>query len=86
MSCDNVFLLSMVCGTGVLGLWEVGFGVEVSGTAQGMGNGIVVVSSFLRNRPFRKVILPDQSTLTRYWWLGGLNDLIGCVPLAGCWS
>ena len=34
----------MVCGTGVLGLWGVGFGVEVSGTALGMGNGIVGVS------------------------------------------
>ena len=63
----------MVCSTGVLGLWGVGFGVQVSGTALGMGNRIVVVSSFLRNWQFRKVILPDPSTLTRYWWLGRVS-------------
>ena len=66
---DEVIPVSMVCGTGLLGLWGVGFGVEVLVTALGMGNWIVGVSSFLRNRPFRKVILPGLSTLTRYWWL-----------------
>ena len=63
----------MVCGTGVLGLWGVGFGVEVSGTALGTENWIDVVSSFQRNRRFRKVILPDPSTLTWYWWLGRVS-------------
>ena len=63
---DDVIPVSMVCNTGVFGLWVVGFGVEVSATELGMGNRIVVVSSFLRNRRFRKVILPCLSTLTRY--------------------
>ena len=53
----------MVCSTGVLGLWGVGFVVEVSGMALGIGNGIVGVSGFLRNRRFNKIILPDPSTL-----------------------
>ena len=61
----------MVCGTGVLGLWGVGFGVEVSGEALGMGNGIVGVSGFLRNRRFCKAILPDLSTLHGIGGWGG---------------
>ena len=48
---DDIIPISMVCGTGVSDLWEVGFGVEVlSGMALGMGNRIVGVSSFLRNQ------------------------------------
>ena len=56
-----------------LGLWGVGFDVEVSGTALGMGNRIIGISSFLRNRAFCKVILLDPPTLTRYWWLGRVS-------------
>ena len=65
----------IVCSTGVLGLRGVGFGfgVEVSGTALGMWSGVVGVSSFLRNQRFLKVILPDLSTLTRYWRLGSVS-------------
>ena len=66
----------------VLSLWGVRFGVEVLGTALGIGNGIIGVSSFLRNRRFHKVILPDPSTLTRYWWAEeGLHDL--WCPIGG---
>ena len=32
-----------------------------------IGCGVIGVSSFLRNLRFRKVILPDPSTLIRYW-------------------
>ena len=32
-----------------------------------IGCGVTEVSSFLRNLRFRKVILPDPSTLIRYW-------------------
>ena len=71
--CDDVIPVSIVCGTGVLDLWGVGFDVEVLGMAQGMGNGIVGVSCFLRNRWFHKVILPDPSTLTWYKWLGRVS-------------
>ena len=39
----------------------------------GMGNGIVIVSSFLRNQRFRKVILLDPLTLTWYWLLGRVS-------------
>ena len=43
VGCNEVIPVFMVCGTGVLDLWGDGFGVEVSGTALGMGNGIVVL-------------------------------------------
>ena len=71
----DVIPVPIVCSTGVLGLRGVGFGfgVEVSGAALGMRDGVVGVSSFLRNRRFLKVILPDPSTLTRYWWLGSVS-------------
>ena len=59
--------MPIVCSTGVLGLRGFGFGVDVSGAALGMGCGVVGVSSFLRNRRFLRVILPDLSTLTQYW-------------------
>ena len=50
-----------------------GFVVGDSGKALGMGSGILGILSFQRNRRFRKVILPDLSTLTRYWWLGRVS-------------
>ena len=70
----DVILVPIVCSTGVLGLKGTGFrfGVEVLGAVLGMGGGVVGISSFLRNRQFLKVILPDPSTLTRYWWLGSV--------------
>ena len=82
----DVIPVPIVCSTGVLGLRGVGFGfgVEVSSVALGVG-GVVGVSNFLTNRQFLKMILPDPSTLTRYWWLGSLDNLTCCVPLAGCW-
>ena len=69
-----VIPVPIVCSSGVLGLRGVGFGfgVEVSGASLGMEGGVVGVSSFLRNRRFLKVILPDLSTLMRYWWLGSV--------------
>ena len=69
----DVIPVPIVCRTGVLGLRGFGFGVKVLGTALGMGGGVVGVSSFLRNRRFLKVILPDPSTLTRYYWLGSVS-------------
>ena len=59
----DVIPVPIVCSTGVLGLRGFGFGVEVSGKVLGMG-GSVGISSFLRNRRFLKVVLPDPSTLT----------------------
>lgn len=51
------------CYSSVQCLWHWCRGL---GKALGMGTGIVGVSSFLRNRRFRKVILPDPSTLIHY--------------------
>ena len=68
----DVIPVSIVCSTGVLGLRGVGFGVEVLGVVLGVWGGVVGVSSFLKNWQFLKVILPDPSTLTRYWWLGSV--------------
>ena len=69
----DVIPVPIVCSTGVLGLRGFGFGVEVLGAVLGMGGGVVGVSSFLRNQRFLKVILPDLSTLTRYWQLGSVS-------------
>ena len=59
----DIIPVPIVFRTGVLGLRGFGFGVKVSGAALEMGGGVVGVSSFLRNRWFLKVILPDLSTL-----------------------
>ena len=88
VTCDDVIPVSMVCSTGVLGLWGAGFGVEVSGMALEMGNRIVGVWSFLRSWQFHKVILPDPSTLMQYWWLERVSmtwPVVSHRQVVGCW-
>ena len=70
----DVIPVPIVCSTGVLGLRGIGFGfgVEVLGAVLGIGGGVVGISRFLWNCRFLKVILPDPSTLMRYWWLGSV--------------
>ena len=47
---NDVIPVSMVCGTGVLVLrYLLGFSVRGLSKALGMGSGVVVISSFLRN-------------------------------------
>ena len=58
--------LSVVCNAGgLLSLFPFSIGVPLEGLR--IECGVIGVSSFLRNLQFRKVILPDPSTLIRYW-------------------
>ena len=62
----GAFSLSMVCNAGVLlSPFLSSIGVPLEGLR--IGCGVTGVSSFLRNLGFHKVILPDPSTLIRYW-------------------
>ena len=58
--------LSVVCNAGaLLSSFPSSIGVPLEGLR--IGCGVIGVSSFLRNLWFCKVILPDLSTLIRYW-------------------
>ena len=58
--------LSVVCNAGaLLSSFPSSIGVPLEGLR--IGCGVTGVSSFLKNLRFRKVILPDPSTLIRYW-------------------
>ena len=62
----GAFSLSVVCSAGVLLSSSLSsIGVPLEGLR--IGCGVTGVPSFLRNLRFRKVILPDPSTLIRYW-------------------
>ena len=63
--CGAVSLF-VVCNAGaLLSSFPFSIGVPLEGLR--IGRGVTGVSSFLRNPRFRKVILPDSSTLIRYW-------------------
>ena len=53
------------CRSGVLIV-----GVMAAGVALGIGFGAVLNLHFLSKQWFPSVILPDPSTLIRYWWFG----------------
>ena len=58
--------LSVVCNaSALLSSFPSSIGVPLEGLR--IRCGVTGVSSFLRNLQFHKVILPDPSTLIRYW-------------------
>ena len=62
----GAFSLSVVCSAGVLLSSSLSsIGVPLEGLR--IGCGVTGALSFLRNLRFCKVILPDPSTLIRYW-------------------
>ena len=68
----GAFSLSVVCSAGVLLSSSLSsIGVPLEGLR--IGCGVTGVPSFLRNLRFRKVILPDPSTLIRYWLWGRVS-------------
>ena len=90
----DVIPVPIVCSTDVLGLrrW-IWIWCRGHGHGARNGGGVVGVLSFLRNRRFLKVILPDPSTLTRYWWLGSVSttwpvvshwQVVGCCIVTIC--
>ena len=61
-----------VCNAGaLLSSFPSSIGVPLEGLR--IGCGVTGVSSFLRNLRFHKVILPDPSTLIRYWLWGRIS-------------
>ena len=64
--------LSVVCNAGALfSSFPSCIGVPLEGLR--IGCGVTRVSSLLRNLRFRKVILPDLSTLIQYWLWGRVS-------------